>query len=974
MTYLQNSIYHNISAFCSSLQSLDPHPVNLSCPLDPGSHAFGFNIQLNDDYVFGTIVPMIQVLSPDIPAHEYICLSFPLTPRLTPPLTVTFSIVPLAICLLVAFATLFAAVYNPWTGTTNLLRATSNFGHDPDALRLITPGFSDCWYYIQFAVYTACLSLNYPGFYQPVLSRVAWSNLLFNTTLLHGGNETLSWSTVTTSLDGKFDNSTATLINIVNGSDYGLTQYASLVGIPAKDVWPTFMVWLLLVFCGITILTGLVFALFWVYKTTRGEHTTNFGTTNICFLGGMILRIWQLFYVVLVTLCCYQLVIADQSPTFAVGLSAVTLILLGMAAPAALIWVLARYAPREHLYADLHPLLVLGPLYNTYSEPKFLFAGCVFLIRLLQGIVVGAVQASGIAQITLLAVLEISFLCMINGWRPFHPRTNMNGWHTFMSIVRLVIILFLVAFIPNISVSAGVRGWIGYTLLAIHAAVLIFVFVINVVQTIVEVSARMAGAGEDSARREREFGLGNVFGINQLMKRGNSSDRPRDMDYADEAPEQKRQSQQHLSRNSSQGGSSGYGILETGSYISRGSSTTPGTTPLSPYTDRRNTMSPVSTHSGGYAYFPRTNNGDNPMSPINPQPPQPIQPDPRIPAYYRQPRRSHAPASPIGQIRFDTSAERENLDTAVRSAFIENIDDPRASTTPPRIGSPARTLSHNETKPRPNYAVREADAFYYRRPDYSQPLNPDPTARRLGTGPADPTGPLAIASTWLKGVFRGNPEKGKFEVVRGNAARATDIPLTENNKGEDGSRPSSAGRGEDVRSPLVVDPHGRIVEENEDSIYEEDLPSSGLPLAPQPTMRTTTREQATPAISEIDLGSQYLDPRKSALPSRFPVVLNSDTDDDEYRLPPQPPKNPNRGSVSSLEDVAGPSGPIFLPPSIPRKSSARQSPHIPSEIPWSQGERVQQVKTGRGVWTEQEESSRESVGQVRDSADLSDEE
>jgi hypothetical protein len=976
VTYLQNSIYHNVSAFCAYLQSPDPNPVNLTCPLDPGSHAFGVNIQLNDDYVFGTIVPMIQVLSSDIPPQEYICISFPLTPRLTPPLTVTFSIVPLAICLLVGFATLFAAIYNPWTGTKNLLRATSNFGQDPDALRLVTPGFSDCWYYVQFAVYTACLSLNYPGFYQPVLSRVAWSNLLFNTTLLHESNETLSWSTVTTSINGQFDNSTATLINIVNGSDYGLTQYAALVGIPAKDVWPTFMVWFLLVLCGITILTELAFGIHYLYKSARGQHTTDFGT-NLCFLGGMILRIWQLFYIVLVTLCCYQLVVANESPTFAVGLSAIVLILFGMIAPAALIYILSKYAPREHLYADLHPLLVLGPLYNTYNEPKFLFAGCVFLIRLLQGIVVGAVQSSGIAQITLLAVLEIGFLCMINGWRPFHARTSMNGWHTFMSIIRLIIILFLVAFIPNISVSAGVRGWIGYTLLVIHAAVLIFVFIVNVIQTIVEISARMAGAGEDSARREREFGLGNVFGINQLMKRGNSTHRPTDIDYMEESPEQKQTTQQRLSRNSSQGGSS-YGMLETGSYLSRGSSNTPGTTPLSPYTDRRNTMSPVSTHSGAYGYFPRNgpNNGDNPMSPTSPQPPQPAQVDPRMSAYYRQPRRSHQPTSPIGQPRFDTTTERETLDTAVRSAFIENIDDPRPSpTTPPRIGSPARPQSGNETKPRPNYAVREADAFYYRRPDYSQPLNPDPTARRLGTGPADPTGPLAIASTWLKGVFRGNPEKGKFEVVRGNAARATDIPLTENVKvGEDGSRPSSAGRGEDVRSPLVVDPNVRILEEeNEDSIYEEDITSPGLRLPTTTTAVAGTMD--TPStIPTMDMGSRSLDLGKRPLPLNFPVVLNSDTDDDEYPLPLPPAKNPNRGSVSSMEDIAGASGSILPPPSIPRKSSARHSPRVPSELPWGQEELVRQVKTGRGVWTEQDEGSKESVGQVRDSADWSDEE
>ena len=83
--------------------------------------------------------------------------------------------------------------------------------------------------------------------------------------------------------------------------------------------------------------------------------------------------------------------------------------------------------------------------------------------------------------------------------------------------------------------------------------------------------------------REREFGLGNVFGINQLMKRGNSTHRPSDLEFVEESQEPKQQQdiltqQQRLSRNSSQGGSSGYGLMDTGSYLSR-VSTTPDVNP-----------------------------------------------------------------------------------------------------------------------------------------------------------------------------------------------------------------------------------------------------------------------------------------------------------------------------------------------------------------------------------------------------------
>ena len=942
VTYLQNQIYYNRSAFCDFIQP-SSSTLNSSCPLQPGLHAFGIHMQLLNNYQFGTIVPTIQVLSADVPPINLVCVQFQLTQRISTPIDVTFSIVPLAIVLFVGFATLYAAIYNPWTGTWNLLRATSNFGQDPDALRLVTPGLSEIWYYIQFAVFTACLSLDYPGIYQPIMSRVSWSNLLFNTTLLHpGGNDTLSWSTITRSFSGQFDNATSpSLINIVNGSDYGLTQYANLVGIAAKDVWPTFIAWFLLVLACILVLTQLGFGIYWLYRYITGEHTVDFGAQNVCFLGGMVLRVWSLFYVSLVTFSCYEFVVASSSPKFVVGLSVVALILLGILLPMVLIVVIARYRQRGHLFDDLLLLLLLGPLYNTYHSPKVLFVATPYFIRLIQGIVIGAAQPSGIAQIILLAVLEIVFLCVVNASRPFHPRTSMNAWHTFMSIIRLIVILFLVAFIPSLAVDPGVRGWIGYTILVIHGAVLVLVFLLNVILTIVEISARLAGAGEDSARREREFGLANVFGINQLMRRRNSHRTTSNID--DDEPrtieESKLSDRRRYSRNSSQGGSS-YGLIDVASFPSRGS--TPAAVNSGIY-ERRNTMSPVSATSVGFSNLPRTTGGL-----ISPTPTSFIGDNGRTSstAYYRQPRRSTfgglSPISPISGTaaglpqRYDPT-DREAIDTAVRTAFNDSIEDIRRTTD-------SRPQSRAETKPRPNYAVREADAFYYRRPDYSQPLNPGTSSgRKLGTGPADPTSPVAVASSWIGRLFRGNPEKGKFEVVRGNVARATDIPLAE--KKVD-SRPSTAGKGDDVESPLVESGRGiQMVEEHPDEDgrkLSEEIPSTSLAMRPE-----------SPALSQ-DLGTKKMLDRPVPPPITIPAPRDSL---DSFVLTP-PPKNPNRGSMSSFEDI---------PPSIPRKSSARQSPRI---VPETLGtdERMRQVKVHRPVWTRHHEGSRESVGKVEDSA------
>jgi hypothetical protein len=185
-------------------------------------------------------------------------------------------------------------------------------------------------------------------------------------------------------------------------------------------------------------------------------------------------------------------------------------------------------------------------------------------------------------------------------------------------------------------------------------------------------------------------------------------------------------------------------------------------------------------------------------------------------------------------------------------------------------------------------------------------------------------------------LFRPNPEKGKFEVVRGNAARATEIPLTEKPSSKDAgeSRPGTAGKGEDAESPLV-DSNIRLV-------HEDHLAHDEGPLA-------------RPVLPALDIGQHSTNlPRRQG---SIAALVEDSEDDLEFPLPP--PKHPSRGSISSFEEI---------PPSIPRKSSARASPRIVTELPWqSPEERVLQVRTGRPVWTEHHDGSKESFGEVRDS-------
>jgi hypothetical protein len=80
-------------------------------------------------------------------------------------------------------------------------------------------------------------------------------------------------------------------------------------------------------------------------------------------------------------------------------------------------------------------------------------------------------------------------------------------------VVRLLTTLLSVAFVPSLVVSESIRGWIGYAILLLHAMVLVFGFFLNALQTMIEVLARMTGAGEAKG------GLTRIFGMRQLSKR-----------------------------------------------------------------------------------------------------------------------------------------------------------------------------------------------------------------------------------------------------------------------------------------------------------------------------------------------------------------------------------------------------------------------------------------------------------------------
>jgi hypothetical protein len=894
--------YQAASRFCNS-------SVHGPCPLGPAFYvnrtdiarlpAFSIAHELGSSYAFTSFCATLRITSGDASAQELACVSATITPELGGTLRNTLRYLPLAILIIVGFATIFAAIRSPW-GSKDTFRWTSNYNRDEDLLRLVTPGFGDCLQYIQFILLTGSLTLNYPGYYQPAVSQAGWSALMFNESLVTKGNGTQSV------VDGVYA--------IRSNGTYGLDRMSQLIGITSvRDVWAGMIVWLMVIIAAVLVLTQLGFALRWLLRRIKRNPPEDLRSTNWPFTAGNVIRVVFIYFLLpLVSLSMFQLAIASQGPTYTVAIAAVILVAV-IAFAAWLLYLFTKTKPRSAMFDDLPTVLLWGPLYNTYCDEQAAFAFVPILIGFLRGIAIGAVQASGIAQLVLLAVCEIILVLALNAIRPFPSATSMNLYHTCFAMLRLIIIFLSVAFLSALDVTEGTRGWIGYAILLLHAAALVFGFLLNAIQTIVEIAARLAGAGErkDGGTPSRG-GLTRVFGMRQLSKRVPRQDATSRHSMASGAvllsPDLDSKSLNlEASRVRSMSASSTLLLNQQ-----RGERhTSQAYDPASPSAGYIN-GSP-STHDTASAFSrPLHQRYSETVSPTGIASLKQVGPtDP----YFRKPRRSttmdilSGTAGKHGSLTSEDTSKQtsdpQNLEQVPQVDAGEGASISRKGTPVPPHAGPGKDeiddVANELPRTKTDYAVREVD-FYYgvRGPALSS------GTRRLKTGPADPTGPVSSATGWFKGIFGGKTkEKGKgFEVVR--SARAppqgsvtpSDRPSTVQDSYHDA---------EEERYHDVEEPNRNVQSEdaNEQSDRRDAELEGGGVTRPYTDSELRTSAVA-PSLPAIDTGGGL------ELPSRVGSIASK-------AAGPAPAPNPAPAPAPTL-------APAPIPvPAVPLKSSRRSS-------------------------------------------------
>ncbi|ANB12831.1 Flc3p [Sugiyamaella lignohabitans] len=445
------------------------------------------------------------------------CITVEATPVMASYVWYVLVFAVLATLIGLAIVYVLASWLNPWTGTKNILIWSSNYGYDANAIRLITPGLGDFLRYLQFAFFLGCLNLEYPGFFRPLLATASWSCLLFHYSFA----------------SSKIENFSGNIY--IDEGHYGMSKMARDVQLAHdRDIWPSFIIWML-------ILLGLVLALaVFVYLLTSRWHRSmgSLGTRSgfridwrrgAFFVAGIVVRLVLLFFALpLLATSFFQMLLVHHSPVVS-DVFALVLIIIWVCSAVWITYKMHIMSKQVMEFTDdLPTLLVYGPLFNSFKDTHVMYFAVDLVVVFMQGLTFGAIQESGIAQITLLAVIEVIRFISVVHYKPFKSGTSMTMVTSLFSATRIVIIFLLVPFAKSLHTDETVRGWVAYVILIIHAVILLL-FIVHIAQALFELFARLGGAGKDDEgtisegplMAERYTGPP-VYGLKQLQHDGDT--------------------------------------------------------------------------------------------------------------------------------------------------------------------------------------------------------------------------------------------------------------------------------------------------------------------------------------------------------------------------------------------------------------------------------------------------------------------
>lgn len=381
------------------------------------------------------------------------CLKANITPALSRTTSKTLLWVPTVIFIFV-----------PLVG---ILRGFNERTHDPGNMLktsdLNLPGVGEYLSYLQFIFLSGSLSLQYPGFFQPMVSRIHLFSLFsrgpIQTKHMYLGVE-----------DGIY------AINGTYGGTSGLEHMHQIVGAPQTVItWYNFIIVFLIISAAAALFVETVTA-------CRGrfarKHNCTLQAPASRRLSARVIAILRLilsyFTLPLCALSSYQLSAAAQVPIYHMVFATLSII----ASILAFVW-LFKQLPAQSAGRLIHGVpkwyqkeFAEGTPYGNPDADKF-FATTVVVLTFVRGAVIGGLQKYGPVQLALLATSEFGFLVAIRWLRAYSFCTI----GTIAPVCRLLVLILMIPFVQGLT-KGSPKNAIGYAILALHASMLFFGFLL----------------------------------------------------------------------------------------------------------------------------------------------------------------------------------------------------------------------------------------------------------------------------------------------------------------------------------------------------------------------------------------------------------------------------------------------------------------------------------------------------------------
>lgn len=322
--------------------------------------------------------------------------------------------------------------------------------HSETVLWSIVVDVSQYIRYLQFMFLAASLTMEYPGYYQPVVSQIAWSSLLYWSGPINHG---FTYRGVE---DGMY----------VSNASYGLEYMSQMLGFPQMtDVMFDSFINLFLVVSGLVVV--IVVALYLTFGSSQKSRFPSALRDGSYIVLGVTL---SFFNFPLLSFMSYELILIGYLPNYRVILVALGMVMI----------VLANYLNVRHFDSVKDHSQLDDP--NLKDQPSLpwevlrTFTHYLpHVIPLVQGIMIGGLQDYGLVQILVLGFCETVYLIHAVVQQRFQIIASRNAW---CAAVRLLTLCLSISFTTFPSETC--RQWIGYLMLCLHGAVILTFFLLSI--------------------------------------------------------------------------------------------------------------------------------------------------------------------------------------------------------------------------------------------------------------------------------------------------------------------------------------------------------------------------------------------------------------------------------------------------------------------------------------------------------------